>query len=317
MTSYTPASSQQQLIPYSFSDNDLLSVKLPSEKGGESRDDFQISYYPTVEYQYSDYEYEDVYEEGVVPEEEEDGTHDYVREVSFEDIVENEHEDEYEDISFEEEDDEMKEEIEVTYAPRKSISRPRRGSVSAESLAPSLDRNYAKKIIQKSASQRARIESAILPSFLFRDLDQLQQTDIINSMEEHTVTAGTVVIKQGDIGDYFYIVESGEFDVYIDKRIVANASLNGLEYQSSSLMEGYGSEEDESGFYGKKVNEHGPGASFGELALMYNAPRAATVVCREDAVLWALDRVTFRRLLIENMSRKTRLYGVLAEHEEY
>jgi CRP-like cAMP-binding protein len=50
------------------------------------------------------------------------------------------------------------------------------------------------------------------------------------------------------------------------------------------------------------------GGSFGELALMYNAPRAATVRCTSSAVLWALDRVTFRRILMENTSKKRRMY---------
>ena len=36
------------------------------------------------------------------------------------------------------------------------------------------------------------------------------------------------------------------------------------------------------------------GDSFGELALLYNAPRAATVLCEEDGVLWALERKAFR-----------------------
>ena len=36
-----------------------------------------------------------------------------------------------------------------------------------------------------------------------------------------------------------------------------------------------------------------PGDAFGELALLYNAPRAATIKAKSDCVLWVLDRMTF------------------------
>lgn len=63
-----------------------------------------------------------------------------------------------------------------------------------------------------------------------------------------------------------------------------------------------------------KVTDYGPNGSFGELALMYNAPRAATVSATEKSVLWALDRITFRRILMENTSKKRRMYeGFLEE----
>jgi cAMP-dependent protein kinase regulator len=38
------------------------------------------------------------------------------------------------------------------------------------------------------------------------------------------------------------------------------------------------------------------GACFGELALMYNAPRAATVRATEESMAWVVDRFTFRRI---------------------
>jgi cAMP-dependent protein kinase regulator len=46
---------------------------------------------------------------------------------------------------------------------------------------------------------------------------------------------------------------------------------------------------------------------------MYNAPRAATIIATSDGVLWALDRVTFRTLLMENTSQKRKLYESFLE----
>ena len=90
---------------------------------------------------------------------------------------------------------------------------------------------------------------------------------------------GVTVIHQGDVGDFFYVVEKGGFDFYIKKPGVE--TNNGL---------------------GDKVGTVGPGGSFGELALMYNAPRAASVVSTSPGVLWALDRITFRRILMDVLS---------------
>lgn len=60
---------------------------------------------------------------------------------------------------------------------------------------------------------------------------------------------------------------------------------------------------------GNKVSTIEAGGSFGELALMYNAPRAATVVSAESqCTLWAVERVTFRRILLESTFARRRLY---------
>lgn len=51
--------------------------------------------------------------------------------------------------------------------------------------------------------------------------------------------------------------------------------------------------------------------SFGELALLYNMPRAATIRAVSDGQLWALDRQTFRRILLKSAFRKRKMYESL------
>lgn len=82
--------------------------------------------------------------------------------------------------------------------------------------------------------------------------------------------AGEVVIRQADEGDNFYVVETG----------VCKCYQGGC---------------DETGL----VNVCNKGDAFGELALMYNAPRAATVMADSDVALWALDRTSFSILLMQ------------------
>ena len=47
----------------------------------------------------------------------------------------------------------------------------------------------------------------------------------------------------------------------------------------------------------KKVRAYEPGDVFGELALLYNAPRAATIIANEECQLWQLDRNTFSHIV--------------------
>ncbi|BGP40522.1 hypothetical protein JCM10449v2_004484 [Rhodotorula kratochvilovae] len=181
-------------------------------------------------------------------------------------------------------------------APSVNYNLGRRTSVSAESLDPdAATQALPKTVIPKTASQRQRIEKAISNNLLFRNLDEDQHTDVLNAMKEVTVQAGTEVIVQGAVGDFFYVVEEGTFEVWV--RGPPTHTYTGT---GQSMVSHPGEE--------KRVATYGPGGSFGELALMYNAPRAATVVATSRATMWALDRVTFRSILVEHTSRKRKMY---------
>jgi CRP-like cAMP-binding protein len=59
------------------------------------------------------------------------------------------------------------------------------------------------------------------------------------------------------------------------------------------------------------VTTIGESGSFGELALIYGTPRAATVKAKVDCKLWAIDRDTYRRILMGSTIRKRKLYEEL------
>ncbi|KAI8890883.1 camp-dependent protein kinase regulatory subunit [Backusella circina FSU 941] len=129
-----------------------------------------------------------------------------------------------------------------------------------------------------------RIKSSVGNNFLFKNLDHEHHQDVVDAMSEVKVAQGDKIIEQGAVGDYFYIVDTGTFDCFISKQ--------------DDIV---------------KVASYEQGGSFGELALMYNAPRAATIVATSSSILWALDRVTFRTILMENTSLKRKMYESFLE----
>lgn len=155
----------------------------------------------------------------------------------------------------------------------------RRTSVSGETFQPNkFDDWTPTHYSEKSEEQLKRLAKSIGRNFLFNKLDDDNKRLVINSLEEKSVKKGTEIIKQGDEGDYFYVVEEGTVDYLVDN---------------------------------KKVNSSGAGSSFGELALMYNSPRVATVLAVTDCILWALDRMTFRKILLGSSFKKRLMYDEL------
>ena len=151
----------------------------------------------------------------------------------------------------------------------------RRMGVSAECFDPSELADTERIFFPKTEEARKRIEASVADNFLFRNLEGDQRDEIVDAMFEKAVPAGVDVIVQGDKGDFFYVVDKGAFDILVN---------------------------------GEKKVTIGPGGGFGELALMYNEPRAATVRANVDSVVWAVDRKTFRKTVLRYNDRKRKLY---------
>ncbi len=63
-----------------------------------------------------------------------------------------------------------------------------------------------------------------------------------------------------------------------------------------------------------KVGEYDNKGSFGELALMYNMPRAATIKSKTTGKLWALDRLSFKKVVLKAAFERRKLYENLIEN---
>jgi len=195
---------------------------------------------------------------------------------------EDEHDKSVTDDENEEDEKEADSLIEKQIASAKLRMSKQREGVSAEAYGEfNKKSHFQPRVIEKTIEQVDRIKIRVLQSFLFNSLEGKDLEIVINAMEEKRFSGGETVIEQGDKGDVLYIVEIGELDCY--KKFKKDEERKYLKtYQS--------------------------GEAFGELALLYNAPRAATVVAKTDVVLWSLDRETFNNIVKEAAQKKRDQY---------
>lgn len=145
------------------------------------------------------------------------------------------------------------------------------GRAKAITGAKATDRTSTKPLLKgprADPSEHDFIQSSLSNLLLFNKLDRIIQRKIVTDMYELPVAAGDILIQQGDVGvaaNQLYVVKGGKFEV-LERRRGVNMRVN--------------------------VKERGD--CFGEISLMYNCPRSATVAATTDAVVWVLDRDVFR-----------------------
>mmetsp|Transcript_94203 Transcript_94203/g.237527 ORF Transcript_94203/g.237527 Transcript_94203/m.237527 type:complete len:333 (+) Transcript_94203:94-1092(+) len=183
------------------------------------------------------------------------------------------------------EEEEEEEDDDADDEPPPDFERPMtnkaRQSVSAEAYGEwNTKKAFVAPVIAKTDEQKDRLRQVLSRSFLFSSLEENDFNVIIGAMKEVQVKEKERVINQGDSGDFLFVIESGDFDCIIKMP-------DGTE---------------------KVVKTCSPGDVFGELALLYNCPRAATVQSKGAAVCWQLDRDTFNTIVKEAAQKKRDRY---------
>ncbi|MCC6491660.1 MAG: ATP-binding cassette domain-containing protein [Pirellulales bacterium] len=118
---------------------------------------------------------------------------------------------------------------------------------------------------------------------LFADLQTSTLTEVADKMMVEEAEASDVIIRQGDPGELFYLIRSGEVDVVVEE-----------------------------GGRRRKVAELGPGQYFGEAALLRDEPRNATIIARTNCVFYTLGKADFKDVLARSKSFVEELRNVLA-----
>eukprot|EP00931_Biecheleriopsis_adriatica_P025917 TRINITY_DN1581_c2_g1_i1.p1 TRINITY_DN1581_c2_g1~~TRINITY_DN1581_c2_g1_i1.p1 ORF type:complete len:404 (-),score=128.01 TRINITY_DN1581_c2_g1_i1:55-1266(-) len=168
----------------------------------------------------------------------------------------------------EEEDDDCDEIPESFKKNEASMGRPRQ-SVSAEAYGQWNEKKaYTPPNYPKTDDQNNRLRQTLSKSFMFSSLEDKDMATVLGAMKECPFTAGTKAITEGDDGDFLFVIEKGALEC-----------IKNIEGKDTVV---------------KVVN---PGDVFGELALLYNCPRAASVVAKEDSICWQLDRESFNHIV--------------------
>lgn len=141
-----------------------------------------------------------------------------------------------------------------------------------------VDNQWAPPVFPKDAQDAEAIRRSVRRNLLFANVAEETLQVLVNAMKYVAFKRGAQIIAQGEAGDLFYILDSGSCEALINGRVVGE--IDGTSERNF----------------------------FGELALLYDSPRAATVRAVTDVECWSLDRVTFKRVLMATTIQQRQLH---------
>jgi cGMP-dependent protein kinase 1 len=108
------------------------------------------------------------------------------------------------------------------------------------------------------------IKNSLKKHFIFSSLTQTQIDSVVESINLYEIEAEKIIFEQNSKGSFFFIISSGRVEVIINSN---------------------------------RISVLKSGDSFGELALLHDTPRTATIKTLVNSTFWCIDRNTFRRTL--------------------
>lgn len=123
---------------------------------------------------------------------------------------------------------------------------------------------------EKTESDRELIKQALKGNLVCASLNEAEIEALCEAMRFYVFSQNELVCQQGAMGAHFFIIHSGQFDVSVN---------------------------------GQVVNTMKKGKAFGEIALIHNTPRSATVKAVTDGAVWGVQRNAFRNILKQLSSR--------------
>ncbi|KAH9411030.1 putative cyclic nucleotide-binding domain-containing protein [Ordospora pajunii] len=154
--------------------------------------------------------------------------------------------------------------------------RSRRNAVYSEKITPG---TFRLRSYPKDEAAVRFLNEILVADIPFGFMNPEQKKRLIESMELMDVHNGTVVTQEGTLGSQMHIIESGEFEVSKD---------------------------------GKVLRRLYRGSFFGEIALLHNIPRTATVKAVTDGKVWVVEQTSFSgiRMMDRIANKKVVLEGL-------
>lgn len=134
------------------------------------------------------------------------------------------------------------------------------------------------------ANDISMLRSALQKVDFFYSLNFSELDMLIKSLKKRKTKKGEVIINQGEIGDKFYLIGKGSFSVHVKK------GMSGT----------------------NKVADLSDGNFFGEMALVTEMPRTATVIAEDLGELFILYKKDFKKILLSNQRISAIITEVLA-----
>uniref|UniRef100_A0A4W6CPH3 cGMP-dependent protein kinase n=1 Tax=Lates calcarifer TaxID=8187 RepID=A0A4W6CPH3_LATCA len=152
--------------------------------------------------------------------------------------------------------------------PSAQLIGPRTRRAQGISAEPQTHQDLSRQSFRKYAKSdwsKDLIKEAILDNDFMKNLELSQIQEIVDCMYPVEYGKDSCIIKEGDVGSLVYVMEDGKVEV-----------------TKESL----------------KLCTMGPGKVFGELAILYNCTRTATVKTLTNVKLWAIDRQCFQTIMM-------------------
>ncbi|XP_021934867.1 cGMP-dependent protein kinase, isozyme 1 isoform X2 [Zootermopsis nevadensis] len=118
---------------------------------------------------------------------------------------------------------------------------------------------------EKDFRSKQLIKDAIMDNDFLKNLDSSQVRELVDSMYPLEYAKGSYVIREGEAGSHLYVSSEGEFEVIKEEKVLGRM---------------------------------GPGKAFGELAILYNCTRTASIRVISDSKVWVLDRRVFQQIMM-------------------